>query len=177
MGECTLQYSIVQVANNDTIGTKWVYIKGDQCKTTLQTSQLVQSLLFNNQQSTAIITKDIGASHFMQSIVYPPLGQPTLLSMKEVAGDSTLFLLGYNCKQVMLTRSDGVVYQIWYTPEISTTVNNFELAFKEVAGLVLCYNIIPVKGNVVQYKVKSIDFSPIPLSWFNVNMDLYQIIE
>ena len=177
IGECTLQYSIVPMNTIDTIGVKWVYVKGDQCKTTIQTPQLVQTLLFNNQLTTATITKDIGASHFMQELVYPPISQPTLLSMKEVVVDSIVKILGYTCKQVELKWSDGVVYQIWYTPEIITTVSSFELAFKEVGGLVLCYNVIPVTGNPIQYKALSIDFSPIPLSVFTVNKDQYQIIE
>jgi hypothetical protein len=177
IGECALQYSIVQLDTKDTVGVKWVYVKGDQCKTTIQTAQLVQTLYFNVQSATAMITKDIGESHFMQELAYPPIGQPTLLSMKEVVSDSLVQLLGYTCKQVELKWSDGVVYQIWYTPEIITTVSSFELAFKEVGGLVLCYNIIPMIGNTIQYKANSIDFSPIPLNQFNINKDQYQIIE
>jgi hypothetical protein len=177
IGECALQYSIVQLDQKDTVGVKWVYVKGDQCKTTIHTSQLVQSLYFNAQSKIATITKDIGESHFIQDVVYPPTDQPTLISMKEVLSDSTFQILGYACKQVELKWSDGIVYQIWYTPEMITTVSNFEVAFKEVAGLVLCYNVIPVTGNAIQYKAMSIDFSPIPFSQFIINKDQFQIIE
>jgi hypothetical protein len=172
-----LQYSIVKLDTKDTVGVKWVYVKGDQCKTTIHTPQLIQTLYFNAQSSTATITKDIGESHFIQEVVYPPIGQPSLVSMKEIISDSLVQLLGFTCKQIELKWSDGVVYQIWYTPEIITTVSSFELAFKEVGGLVLCYNVIPESGNTVQYKATSIDFSPIALSQFNINKDQYQIIE
>lgn len=177
IGECALQYHIIQLEQKDTIGIKWVYVKGDQCKTTIHTSQLVQSLYFNAQSKTATITKDIGESHFIQEVTYPPVDQPSLVSMKEILSDTLIQLLGYNCKQVELKWSDGVIYQIWYTPEIITTVSNFEIAFKEIGGLVLCYNVIPVTGNTIQYKASSIDFSPIPLSQFIVNKDQFQIIE
>ncbi len=177
IGECTLQYVIKQLNSDDTIGYKLVYVKGDQCKTTLQTSHLTQTLLFNVQQSTATITKDIGTSHFLQSVVYPPLSQPNLISMKEIASDTLVQILGYNCKSVELKWSDGVVYQIVYTTDIATTVNTFELAFKEVAGLVLSYTIIPVSGQAIQYRATKIDLSPISLSQFNINKDLYQIID
>jgi hypothetical protein len=177
IGECALQYQIVNLETKDSIGTKWVYVKGDQCKTTIYTPQLVQTLFFNTQQNIATITKDIGESHFIQETTYPPNSQPTLVSMKEISIDSVIQILGYHCKQVTLKWSDGVVYQIWYTPEIITTVNNFELAFKDVAGLVLCYNVIPVTGATIQYKATGIDFSPIPLGQFNINKNLYQIIE
>jgi hypothetical protein len=177
IGECALQYHIIQMDNADTIGIKWVYVKGDQCKTTIHTSQLVQSLYFNTQSKTATITKDIGESHFIQEVLYPPIEQPTLVSMKELPSDTLVQFLGYTCKQVELKWSDGVIYQIWYTPEIMTTVSSFEIAFKEVGGLVLCYNVIPVAGNTIQYKASSIDFSPIALSQFIINKDQFQIIE
>ena len=177
IGECTLQYSIVQLERTDTIGAKWVYVKGDQCKTTIHTPQSVQSLYFNTQNKTATITKEIGQSHFMQEVVYPPIDQPTLISMKEISTDTIVQYLGYTCKQVELKWSDGVVYQIWYTPEIITTVSSFEIAFKEIGGLVLCYNVIPVAGNTIQYKANTIDFSPIALSQFVINKELYQIID
>lgn len=177
IGECTLKYVIKQLNTEDTIGFKSVYVKGDQCKTTLQTPHLTQTLLFNVQQSTATITKDIGSTHFLQSVIYPPVAQPNLISMKEFATDSVVKILGYNCKRVELKWSDGVVYQILYTTDIATTVNTFELAFKEVAGLVLSYTIYPISGQAIQYQATKIDLSPISLSQFNINKDLYQIID
>jgi hypothetical protein len=177
VGECALEFLIKKENTSDTIGHKVVFIKGDQCKTILQTPQLVQSLYFNLQQATASITKDIGASHFLQVINFPPFNQPNLISMKELNADSTLKILGYNCKSVELKWSDGVIYQIWYTAEIATTVNTFELAFKEVPGLVLVYTIIPALGSPIQYQATKIDLSPISLNQFNINKELYQIID
>jgi len=56
-------------------------------------------------------------------------------------------------------------------------VNAFELAFKEVPGLVLSYTILPVSGASVKYQAVNIDLSPIPLSQFNVNRERYQSID
>ena len=179
VGECAIQFSIYQTKLQDTsfIGSKSVLIKGNQCKTVLTSPHFTQGLHFNIQESKAIITKEIGAAKFLQEINYPPANMPTLLSMKEIASDTGVVILGYTCKRIELKWSDGVVYQIWYTPEMMTTVSSFELAFKEVGGLVLCYNVIPVSGNTIQYKATSIDFSPIVLSQFNINKEQYQIIE
>ena len=177
VGECTLEFSIINSFNNDTIGSKAVFVKGDQCKTILQTAQLNQSLYFNIQQTTATITKDIGTSHFLQVINYPPQNQPNLISMKETMPDSTMKIVGYNCKNLELKWSDGIIYQVWYTTEIAATVNTYELAFKEIGGLVLAYTIIPVTGNPIQYKANKIDLSPISLSQFNINTALYQSID
>lgn len=177
VGECTLSFQITNADNNDTIGQKMVYIKGNQCKTVLQTPQLKQVLFFDIQQSKATITKDIGTSHFLQVINYPPSTLPNLISMKTLSADTVVQFLGYNCKHVELSWSDGVVYQIWYTNEIAATVNTFELAFKEVPGLVLAYKIIPLNGKSVNYVATKIDLSPILLNQFNINQDQYQVID
>ena len=179
VGECTIQYSISQPLVSDTalIGMKLVMVKGNQCKTILTTPQLTQTLLFNVQETKAIIIKEIGTARFLQEIVYPPANTPTLLSMKEVPTDTAVVLLGYPCKQIQLKWSDGTIYELLYTNEITPTVSAFELAFKEVPGLVLSYTVIPENGSQIQYLATKLDLSPISLSQFNVNTSLYQIID
>jgi len=177
VGECSLLFQITNADSGDSIGQKNIYIKGGQCKTVLQTPQLKQVLIFDLNQVKATITKDIGESHFLQIINYPPTTASNLIAMKESMPDSSFQILGYNCKSVDLILSDGVVYQIWYTSEIATTVSTFELIFKEVPGLVLSYKIIPLKGKSYQYMATKIDLSPIPLSQFNININQYQVID
>jgi hypothetical protein len=57
------------------------------------------------------------------------------------------------------------------------SVNAFEIAFKDIPGLVFSYTIIPSKGNVIKYQATNIDLSPISLSQFNINKELYQMID
>ena len=178
VGECTLQFEITEHAGTQwmPMGTKNVWIKGSQCKTVFTSPQLVQALIFNTQSDNALILKDIGQNHFLQAIKYPPSPTPTMLSMKAVS-DTTISILGYLCKKVQVIWSDETIYEIQYTNEIAASVNAFELAFKDIPGLVLGYTIRPAKGNAVQYLASKIDLSPIALSQFNVNKDLYQIID
>lgn len=75
------------------IGIKEVWVKGNQCKTTLTTAQLVQTFLFNTQFDKATITKDIGQSHFLQTIKYPPVSKISLLAQEAIATDSTIHIL------------------------------------------------------------------------------------
>ena len=179
VGECTLQFEILEQQGNHwvAIGSKNILVKGNQCKTIFTTHQMAQTLIFNTQSDNAIILKDIGQSHFLQEIKYPPSNTPVMLSMKESVVDSALTILGYLCKKVQLTWSDNTIYEIQYTNEIMSSVNAFELAFKDIPGLVLAYTIIPAKGNAIKYQATKIDLSPISLSQFNVNKELYQIIE
>lgn len=177
VGECSLSFVIQKTNSNDTLGFKMVYVKGDQCKTVLQTPQLTQTLYFSEQQSKATVTKDIGTSHFLQVINYPPINSPNLLSIKFLNPDSIVNILDYSCKQLSLKWSDGTTYFVWYTNQIAATINNYELAFKEVPGLVLAYTVISNSGTSLHYQATKIDLSPISLSQFNVNKERYQSID
>ena len=157
------------------IGIKEVWVKGNQCKTTLTTPQLVQTFLFNTQLDKATIIKDIGQSHFLQTIKYPPVSKNSLLAQVAIATDTNI--LGYRCKALQLKWTDGAVYDILYTDELSLTVNQFELGFKNIPGLVLSYTITSAKGMRVKYQATKLDLSPLSLSLFTINSELYQAID
>ena len=102
---------------------------------------------------------------------------PTLLSMKEIASDTGVVILGYTCKRIELKWSDGAQYSLYYTNEIIPTVNTFEYAFKEVPGLVLAYTVISDQGVEIHYLATQLDLSPLSLSQFNINTSLYQVLD
>ena len=178
LGECTIQFDIQQQQKNEwvAIGSKKVWIKGSQCKTTLTTPQLVQTLIFNIQQDKAVVTKEVGNNKYLQEITYPPASLATLISMKEIATD-TITVLGYHCKKVKLELSDGVVYEVYYTPDLIPSAPTFAFAFKEVQGLVLGYSIVNKNNPVIKYMATLLDFSPITLNQFQINKLEFQILD
>ncbi len=179
VGECRLHFSIQQQQAGVWIplGDKAVFIKGNQCKTVLTTAHLSQTLIFNQQEDTAVILKEIGETKFFQTVKYPPSNLPTLIAMKPLAVDSAIIIQGYLCKRIQVQWSDSSVYDIVYTTEIIPTVPNFETAFKDIPGLVMSYTITSNNGNIIKYQLEHIDLSPITLSQFEVNKSLYQIID
>jgi hypothetical protein len=179
VGECAIQFEITEQKANGSIvniGTKDIWVKGNQCKTTITTAQLIQTYLFNTQLDKATITKDIGQIHFLQTIKFPPLSKNSILTQEEIVTDSTINILGYRCKALQLNWSDGSVYDILYTNEINLTVNQFEFGFKDIPGLVLSYTITGPKGMRVKYQATQLDLSPLSLGLFTINNELYQII-
>ena len=178
LGECTLEFNIQQQQKNEwvAIGTKKVWIKGNQCKTVLTTSQLVQTLIFNLQEEKAIVTKELGNNKYLQEITYPPTSVANLISMKELASDTTQ-ILGYHCKKVKLEWSDGVIYEVEYIPELIPSVTTFESAFKEVQGLVLGYSIKNKNDTIIKYTATLLDLSPITLNQFQINKLEFQILD
>jgi len=59
--------------------------------------------------------------------------------------DSVINIVGYPCNQLQLTFSDESEYDILYTPMIVPTIPYFEMAFKDIPGLVLSYSITTKK--------------------------------
>jgi len=179
IGECTIQFNIQQQKKNEwvDIGTKKVWIKGNQCKTILTTPLLIQTLIFNLQEDKAIVTKELGNNKYLQEINFPPAVLPTLISMKELPADTSILILGYPCKTAKLEWSDGVIYDVFYTPTLIPSVTIFEFAFKEVPGLVLGYRILNKDNSSVQYFASQLEFSPITLNQFLINRMDFQILE
>ena len=177
VGECAITYDIHQISKTgDTIllGQKQIFIKGNSCKTILKTPQLTQTLIFNTQQDTAIILKEIGLNKILQYILYTSINPVNLVSAKKNSFISTI--LNYPCASITLTWADGNTMEVVYTTDILPTVTVYEQAFKEIPGLVLNYQLTTKEGNRILYSATKVDLSPITLNVFEVNKSNYQQI-
>ena len=177
VGECAITYDIHQISKTgDTIllGQKQIFIKGNSCKTILKTPQLTQTLIFNTQQDTAIILKEIGLNKILQYILYTSINSVNLVSAKKNSFISTI--LNYPCASITLTWADGNTMEVVYTTDILPTVTVYEQAFKEIPGLVLNYQLTTKEGNRILYSATKVDLSPITLNVFEVNKNNYQQI-
>jgi hypothetical protein len=177
VGECAITYDIHQISKTgDTIllGQKQIFIKGNSCKTILKTPQLTQTLIFNTQQDTAIILKEIGLNKMLQYILYTSINPVNLVSAKKNSFISTI--LNYPCASITLTWADGNTMEVVYTTDILPTVTVYEQAFKEIPGLVLNYQLTTKEGNRILYSATKVDLSPITLNVFEVNKNNYQQI-
>ena len=177
VGECAITYDIHQISKTgDTIllGQKQIFIKGNSCKTILKTPQLTQTLIFNTQQDTAIILKEIGLNKMLQYILYTSINSVNLVSAKKNSFISTI--LNYPCASITLTWADGNTMEVVYTTDILPTVTVYEQAFKEIPGLVLNYQLTTKEGNRILYSATKVDLSPITLNVFEVNKNNYQQI-
>ena len=177
VGECAITYDIHQVSKTgDTsfLGQKYIFIKGNSCKTVLKTPQLTQTFLFNTQQDTAIILKEIGLNKMLQYILYNSINPVNLVSSKKNVFTSNI--LNYPCASITLTWADGNTMDVIYTTDILPTITVYEQAFKEIPGLVLSYQLTTKEGNRILYSAIKVDLSPITLNVFEVNKNNYQQI-
>jgi hypothetical protein len=177
VGECAITYDIHQISmKGDTslVGQKQIFIKGNSCKTILKTPAFTQTLIFNTQQDTAIILKEIGMNKFLQYILYASMQPVNLVASKKNANTSTL--LDYPCETITLSWADGNSMEVTYTNLIIPTVTVYEQAFKEIPGLVMRYQLTSKEGSKILYNANKVDLSPITLKVFEVNKSNYQQI-
>lgn len=177
VGECAITYDIHQISmKGDTslVGQKQIFIKGNSCKTILKTSAFTQTLIFNTQQDTAIILKEIGLNKILQYILYASMQPVNLVASKKNGTTNTL--LDYPCETITLSWADGNSMEVTYTTMIVPTVTVYEQAFKEIPGLVMRYQLTTKEGNKILYNANKIDLSPITLNVFEVNKSNYQQI-
>lgn len=177
VGECTMVYAIQQISNQgDTslLGQKQIFIKGNSCKTILKTPELTQTFIFNTQQDTAIILKEIGLNKFIQYIQYGSIRPVNLVASKKNGLMPTI--LDYPCESITLSWADGTSMEVVYTTAIQPTVTVYEQAFKEIPGLVLSYQLITKDGTKIKYSATKIDLSPITLNVFEVRKENYQML-
>ena len=177
VGECAITYDIHQISmKGDTsfVGQKQIFIKGNSCKTILKTSAFTQTLIFNTQQDTAIILKEIGLNKILQYILYASMQPVNLVASKKNGTTNTL--LDYPCETITLSWADGNSMEVTYTTMIIPTVTVYEQAFKEIPGLVMRYQLTTKEGNKILYNANKIDLSPITLNVFEVNKSNYQQI-
>ncbi len=177
VGECAITYDIHQISmkgDTSSVGQKQIFIKGNSCKTILKTSAFTQTLIFNTQQDTAIILKEIGLNKILQYILYASMQPVNLVASKKNGTTNTL--LDYPCETITLSWADGNSMEVTYTTMIIPTVTVYEQAFKEIPGLVLRYQLTTKEGNKILYNANKIDLSPITLNVFEVNKSNYQQI-
>ena len=177
VGECAITYDIHQISmKGDTsfVGQKQIFIKGNSCKTILKTPAFTQTLIFNTQQDTAIILKEIGLNKILQYISYASMQPVNLVASKKNGTTSTL--LDYPCETITLTWADGNTMEVTYTTLIIPTVTVYEQAFKEIPGLVMRYQLTTKEGSKILYSANKVDLSPITLNIFEVNKSNYQQI-
>jgi hypothetical protein len=140
----------------------------------LTTPEITQTLIFNTQQETAIILKEIGLNRFLQYIQYASTSPANLIASKKNGLTNTI--LEYPCESITLSWADGTTMEVTYTTLILPTVTLYEQAFKEIPGLVMRYQLTTKSGNKILYNATKVDLSPIRLNVFEVNKENYQQI-
>jgi GLPGLI family protein len=186
VAECTVTYQISleesnpnkDVQNAIQQSTKTVYIKGNDCRVDLNSPSLLQSVIYDKTNGSAVILREFGNNKFMTSLNNKEWkdANKQFDGMTIKLTNETKTILGYECKKIILNLKDSSVFNVFYATAIIPSVREFEYQFKDVPGFVLEFDIRERSASVVRYKATKINLSPVQASKYDIPTSGYRIL-
>ncbi len=186
VAECTVTYQIsledsnlnkdVKLALQNS--SKIVYIKGNDSRVDLNSPSLLQSVIYDKTNGSAVILREFGSNKFMTKLT----SNEWRLANKQYDGLTIHFvnesktILGYECKKAVLILKDSSVFNIYYATTIAPSVREFEYQFKDVPGFVLEFDVKEQVASIVRYKATKINLSPVQASKFDIPTSGYRLL-
>ena len=186
VAECTVTYQIsledsnlnkdVKLALQNS--SKIVYIKGNDSRVDLNSPSLLQSVIYDKTNGSAVILREFGSNKFMTKLT----SNEWRLANKQYDGLTIHFvnesktILGYECKKAVLILKDSSVFNIYYATTIAPSVREFEYQFKDVPGFVLEFDVKEQGASIVRYKATKINLSPVQASKFDIPTSGYRLL-
>jgi len=186
VAECTVTYQIsfedsnlnkdVQLALQHS--SKIVYIKGNDSRVDLNSPSLLQSVIYDKTNGSAVILREFGTNKFMTKLT----SNEWRLANKQFDGMTIHFvnesktILGYECKKAVLILKDSSVFNIYYASAIAPSVREFEYQFKDVPGFVLEFDVKEQGASIVRYKATKINLSPVQASKYDIPTSGYRLL-
>ena len=186
VAECTVTYQISleeanqnkDVQNAIQQSTKTVYIKGNDCRVDLNSPSLLQSVIYDKTNGTAVILREFGNNKFMTNLNNKEWKDANKQydGMTIKLTNETKTILGYECKKAILNLKDSTVFNVYYANAIIPSVREFEYQFKDVPGFVLEFDIREHSASVVRYKATKINLSPVQASKYDIPTSGYRLL-
>lgn len=186
VAECTVTYKISleegkedkDVQNSLQSSFKTVYIKGNDSRVDLVSPSLIQSVIYDKSNATAVVLREFGNNKFMTRLN----STEWIAANKQFEGltvkllNESKTILGYECKKALLTLKDGTVYNVFYAISITPSVKEFEYQFKDVPGFVLEFQVKEQGESIVNYKAVKISLSPVLASKYDIPTSGYRLL-
>lgn len=186
VAECTVTYQISleesnqnkDVQNAIQQSTKTVYIKGNDSRVDLNSPSLLQSIIYDKTNGSAVILREFGNNKFMTSLNNKEWKEANKQfdGMTIKLTNETKTILGYDCKKAILSLKDSSVFNIYYASAIIPSVREFEYQFKDIPGFVLEFDIREKGASIVRYKATKINLSPVQASKYDIPTSGYRLL-
>ncbi|MBA2328672.1 MAG: DUF4412 domain-containing protein [Bacteroidota bacterium] len=177
LSEGTISYDIVintgsekpQLADFFDGATSTVFLKGPRSRTEMVSSLGTQSTILDPTKNVIAILKEYGEQRYLIQLT-PPNWKDANRKHENVQftdTDEAKTILGYTCKKAIGKLSDGTTFTVWYTPDLIPENTDFQYVNRSLPGLAMEYESNVGNFKVV-YTVSKINFSPVPVSKFDL---------
>lgn len=186
IGDCTIHYEL-SADNNNPLDTnilknasKTLYIRGGMSLTEVNFNKFSQSTIYNQNGDKTYVLYHLNDQDYMSVLTNQEwLDQYSKYKGMEVRffKKDTKKILGYDCIRAVATLKDGSRIQLYYTPELKTTVCDNPYEFEKIDGLILEFESQMGKKYKFTFTATSIDFSPVPASRFIIPKEGYRLLD
>lgn len=184
LAEATLQYdiSIQPKAGATAAGSLQgagavFYVKGVYSRSDMFSSLGNEKTIHDARQGTAAILKEYSGQKLMITLTKENWVEKNKQSEGISFTDQpeTKEIAGYNCQKASARLNDGSSIITYYTPDLVMSNRDYNPLFKNLKGVPLYYEV--ESGNLkFIYTLRSIDFSTIPQSRFDLPKAGYRVM-
>jgi GLPGLI family protein len=185
IGDCTITFKVS--ARGDSANTKNAiknaykkfYVRGGLSLTEVSFGNYLQSTIYNKNGNNIYVMSQIGDQKYLSILSEEAWAKQfdKYKNAKLQTLDDTLNIVGYTCKKMMVTLTDGTKINLYYTPELKTNVSENPYEFDGVNGLILRYEAEIDNKYKITYTASNIDFSPVPAAKFIIPKEGYRILD
>ncbi|MFT4153752.1 hypothetical protein [Parafilimonas sp.] len=179
ISDCTIFFSINSSdSEHPDIGSKTIFIKGKQMRVDLETRAFNQTLFYNSGTGSATVLKEIGVSKYIAQYNAGEWKRSNHIydSITVTLNDSEKNILGYHCKQAVLTLKNGDTYKAYYVPGLIPSIMEMPFEANNIPGMVLEYESTNKRRERITYSAQNIDFKPVATHQFDIPQAGYRVL-
>ena len=187
IGDLTLHFELTagnnQHLDSNMIKTaaKTLYVRGGMSRSTIHFNGFSQSIIYNQNGDKAFVLYHLNDQDYM-SILTKAQWKDQYKRYKGMKvniqkGATSKKILGYSCIKAVAILKDGTEINMYYTPELKTTVGDNPYEFKEIPGLILEYEAQVMHKYKITFTATKIDFGPVPASRFIIPKEGYRLLD
>ena len=180
-GAITYNINISKVDDNASNGidgaTSTVFLKGTQSRVDMKSALGIESTLHDAKTGNSTILKEYSGQKLMITLTKENWLEKNS-QFGEVKFDitaDTKVVAGYNCKKATGKTKNGNTISVYYTPDVTVANKDYNIAFKNLPGLALEYEINNGK-TIFKYSIEKISFDPVLAAKFDIPTSGYRLM-
>lgn len=179
--EGTMLYNITIEGDNKAAGmdgaTNTVFVRGMQSRVDMISSLGTESTIYNSKTGTAFILKEYSGQKLMITLTKTNWEEKNQSygDINFATTQQTKVIAGYNCKQAIGKTKTGTIITVYYTPDLLAADKEYRVAFKNLPGLPMEYEVNTGKMTF-KYTLVKISFDPVASSKFDAPKAGYRVM-
>jgi len=186
VGDLSLHYELT-AGNNQHLdsnmiksASKTLLVRGGMSKSTMVFNGFSQSIIYNQNGNKAYVLYHLNDQDYM-SVLSKQQWENQYGKYRDMKVDfdkkDSKKILGYNCIKAIATLKDGATINMYYTPELKTTVGDNPYEFKLIPGLILEYEAQVMHKYKITFTATKISFNPVPAADFIIPKEGYRLLD